>query len=187
MSESENKEGFKDAHEGEKRGSKKLLQVYDEFREYVRTVALEPEPEIPRSDPEVHEHLCQLKIEFEDYRHALVACQKIRKILSHHFVSDLIEAGSSWKAEFGTDENRILSDETATCIRNFFISTGSKLLVKKRGSLGIVYYFGWYETKPLIMRTVSLLEYSMTSEGYLIANPPYEEAREAIKDFIDIQ
>jgi len=168
-------------------GGRKLLKIYDDFREFVRSVALESGPDISESGPEVSEHLGQLKIDFEDYRHAYVACQKIRRILRHQFVNDLIEAGSSWKAEFGADESRILSDETSTCIRNFFISTGSKLLVKKRGSLGIVYYFGWYETKPLIMRVVPLLEYSMTSEGYIIANPPYEEAQEAIKDYLDIQ
>lgn len=164
-----------------------LLEDYKEFREFVREVALRPDPDISESDPEIRDQLSHLNIEFEEFKHAYSACMKLRTIFQHPFIDSLIKAGTRWKAELGTEEKRILCDNIYTCIRNFFISTGKRLLVKKRGSLGLVYYFGWYETKPLIMRTVPLVEYSMTSEGYLIANSPYKETVEAIKDFLDIQ
>jgi len=187
MSESESGEKLNGRDVRIRKRCSDILEDYKEFREFVREVALRPDPDISESDPEVRDQLSHLNIEFEEFKHAYAACIKLRAILQHPFIDSLIKAGYRWRAELGTEEKRILCDNIYTCIRNFFISTGSRLLVKKRGSLGLVYYFGWYETKPLIMRTVPLLEYSMTSDGYLIANSPFEEAVEAIRDYLDIQ
>lgn len=164
-----------------------VLEAYEEFRNFVRKVAQGPEPDVSPTDPEVSKNASEMKIDIEDYIDAYIACAKVKTIFSHKFIGMLINAGKTWQAENSTDEHKITENAVEIGLEAFFLSTGEKLLVRKRGDFGIVYYFGWYETKPLIMRTINLLEFGKTSEGYQVVNADFNQTREAILEYLDIQ
>ena len=164
-----------------------VFEAYEDFRNFVRKVAQEPGPDISLTNPEVLRHASDMNVDVSDYIDAYVACTKVRAMLSHKFIGILINSGKTWQAEFGSDEQKIMDGEVVIGLEAFFISTGEKLLVRKRGHLGIVYYFGWYETKPLIMRTINLLEFGKTSEGYQVVNADFNLTKEAILEYLDIQ
>jgi hypothetical protein len=164
-----------------------VLETYEDFRNFVRKVAQEPGPEMSPTDPKVNKKASEMKIDPKDYIDAYIACARVKRIFEHQFVETLINAGKTWQAEFGNDERKMTENDVAIGLETFFISTGEKLLVRKRGYLGIVYYFGWYETKPLIMRTISLLEFGKTSEGYQVVNTDFNQTKEAILEYLDIQ
>ncbi|NYT11278.1 MAG: hypothetical protein GKC03_01845 [Methanomassiliicoccales archaeon] len=164
-----------------------ILEAYEDFRNFVRKVAQEPGPVMSETDPEVSKKASEIKIYTEDYIDAFIACTKVKTILAHKFIAKLIDAGKTWQAEFGSDEQKITGNDVEIGLEAFFLSTGEKLLVRKRGNFGIVYYFGWYETKPLIMRTINLLEFGKTSEGYQIVNTDFNQTKEAILEYLEIQ
>jgi len=167
--------------------SSSVLEAYEDFRNFVRKVAQEPGPEMSPTDPEISKKASEMKIDTENYIDAFIACAKVKTILAHKFIGMLIDTGKTWQAEFGTDEQEITENDVAIGLETFFLSTGEKLLVRKRGNFGIVYYFGWYETKPLIMRTINLLEFGKTSEGYQVVNTDFIQTKEAILEYLDIQ
>jgi len=182
--------GKTEAQPGRKSNSSQsggFLEAYEEFRNFVRKVSQETEMVMSAADPEATEKAREMKVDFDDYVDAYVACSKVKKILNHVFIRDLISAGKTWQAEFGNDEQRIIDVDPASSLEVFFISTGEKLLVRTRGHFGIVYYFGWFETKPLIMRNIDLLEFGKTSEGYQIVNSDFNQVRESILEYLDIQ
>jgi len=164
-----------------------LLEAYEEFRNFVRKVSQNPEPSVSPSDSYVISGAEEMGVSTEDYMDAFIACSKVKTILAHPFLEEFIRAGKTWQAEFGNDERAILDSDPGHGLEVFFISTGDKLLVRKRGKFGIVYYFGWYETKPLIMRAIDLLEFGKTSEGYQVVNSDFNKVREAILEYLDIQ
>jgi hypothetical protein len=164
-----------------------LLEAYEEFRNYVRKVAQDTEVKISVDDPDATSSAAEMKVDVEDYVDAYIACAKVKRILNHNFIGELIKAGKTWQAEFGNDESTIVDSDPSVGLEAFFISTGEKLLVRKRGKFGIVYYFGWYETKPLIMRNINLIEFGKTSEGYQVVNADFNQVRESIIEYMDIQ
>jgi hypothetical protein len=164
-----------------------LIEAYEDFRNYVRNVAQDSGSDMLPSDSVASTNALELSVESEDYYQAYVASAKMKKILGHYFIDELIKAGKTWQAEFGNDEQSIIENDPSVGLEAFFISTGENLLVRKRGFFGIVYYFGWYETKPLIMRTINLLEFGKTSEGYQVVNTDFNQTKEAILEYLDIQ
>lgn len=163
-----------------------FIGIYEDFRNLIRNVA-QDSGEVILSESEASRKAREMKVSLDDYTQAYAACVKVKKILGHKFITDLINAGRTWQAELGTDEQRIVENDEYIGLEAFFISTGDKLLSRKRGHFGIVYFFGWYETKPLIMRTIPLMEFGKTAEGYQIVNVDFDHTKEAILEYLDIQ
>lgn len=163
-----------------------IIGIYEDFRNFVRKVAQDSDEVMPL-ESEASKNAREMKVGLEDCIQAYAACVKVKKILGHKFTGELIDAGRTWQAEFGTDEQKIMENDVNAGLEAFFISTGDRLLSRKRGHLGIAYYFGWYETKPLIMRAIPLMEFGKTAEGYQIVNTDSDHTKETILEYLDIQ